>query len=124
MITASSAARNGATANAVIASAPMAAAQSERRLNRLRDMRFPLGLGGLDGSLGRGPGLAIGAGLSNVPRYAAARALLPPDAHEFVNKTSELVRSKSRRLGEIGKPSEPAFNDPPPPSGDKTFIRR
>ena len=38
MITASSAAREGATANAAMASAPMAAAQSERRLNWLRDM--------------------------------------------------------------------------------------
>jgi hypothetical protein len=42
MITASSAARRGAIANAVIASAPMAAAQSERRLNGLWDMVFPL----------------------------------------------------------------------------------
>jgi len=33
MMTAPSAARAGATASAVIASAPMAAAQSERRLN-------------------------------------------------------------------------------------------
>jgi hypothetical protein len=41
MITASSAARNGATWNAVIASAPMAA-QSERRLKWLRDMGLPL----------------------------------------------------------------------------------
>ncbi len=38
MITASSAARSGAIAKAVIASAPIAAAQSERRLNWLRDM--------------------------------------------------------------------------------------
>ena len=40
MTTASSAAREGATTKAVIASAPMAAAQSERRLNWLRDMGF------------------------------------------------------------------------------------
>src|SRR5439155_24321863 len=38
MITASSAAREGATANAAMASAPMAAAHSERRLNWRGDM--------------------------------------------------------------------------------------
>jgi len=42
MITASSAAREGAVARADIASAPMAAAQSERRLG-LRDIWVPLG---------------------------------------------------------------------------------
>ena len=46
MTTASSAASDGATTKAAIASAPMAAAQSDRRLNWLRDMRFPLGLSG------------------------------------------------------------------------------
>ena len=46
MTTASSAARNGATWNAVIASAPTAA-QSERRLKWLRDMGFLLSFGGL-----------------------------------------------------------------------------
>jgi hypothetical protein len=45
MITASSAARNGAAANADIASAPMAA-HSERRLKWLLDMGFLLGLDG------------------------------------------------------------------------------
>src|SRR3981189_3745466 len=44
IITASSAACEGATANAATASAPMAAAQNEKRLNGLRDMRFPLGM--------------------------------------------------------------------------------
>jgi hypothetical protein len=40
---------------------------------------------GFGGNLGHGPGFAIL--LPDVPRYAAARVLLPPDAHEFVNKT-------------------------------------
>ena len=40
MTTASSAAREGVSAKAVIASAPIAAAQSERRLNGLRDIGF------------------------------------------------------------------------------------
>src|ERR1700730_15366106 len=78
MITASSAAREGATANAVIASAPIAAAQSERRLNWLRDMGLPL-RSGLKGSLVRQSPRAIGAGLPDVPRYAAGRVLLRPE---------------------------------------------
>src|SRR5665213_2352219 len=61
MTTASSAARSGATAKAAMASAPRAAAQSERRLNGLGDMRVPLGLG-VEGSLERRPLFAIGMG--------------------------------------------------------------
>src|SRR5437763_6271618 len=53
MMTASSAAREGAMAKAAIASAPMAAAQSERRLNWLRGMVSSFG-GGLEDSLERG----------------------------------------------------------------------
>jgi hypothetical protein len=56
MMTASSAAREGAITKADIASAPMAAAQSERRLNGLRDMGFPWGF--LEVSLGLPTGAA------------------------------------------------------------------
>src|SRR5260370_24388902 len=85
MIMASSAANEGGARKTVIASAPIAEAQSERRLNWLRDMGLPL-RGGLKGSLERQSPGAIGAGLPDVPRYAAGRVLLPPDGHEFVNK--------------------------------------
>src|SRR5438132_729776 len=90
MTRASSAARKGAAMKAVIATAPIAAAQSEKRLNWLRRMTGPLGLGdsGNWGSLGWGPDFAIGAGLPDVPRYAAAGVLLRPNGHEFVNKSS------------------------------------
>src|SRR5216684_5371411 len=92
--TASSAASDGAIATADMASAPRAAAQSARRLNWLRDIGFPLG--GWMGSLGRWPLFAIGAGLPDVPKYAAGRHLLPPDGHEFVNK-SRRFRASARR---------------------------
>src|ERR1700692_4686838 len=92
--TASSAASDGAIATADMASAPRAAAQSARRLNWIRDIGFPLG--GWMGSLGRWPLFAIGAGLPDVPKYAAGRHLLPPDGHEFVNK-SRRSRASARR---------------------------
>src|SRR5258707_15890909 len=65
MITASSEAREGATANAAMASAPTAAAHSERRLRR-GGMVSSSGL--LEGSLEREPCFAIGSGLSAVPQ--------------------------------------------------------
>src|ERR1017187_6278310 len=107
-MTASSAASEGATTKAAIASAPMAAAQSERRLNWLRDMGFLLGLDGLKRSLERQPPFAIGAGLPDVPRYAMGPVLLPPRAHEFVNKSAHLQdiiarKYRPRRIGEIAE---------------------
>src|SRR3982074_2144231 len=63
MITASSEAREGPTANAAMASAPMAAAHSERRLKWRGDMIFSSGL--LEGSLEREPRFAIGTALSD-----------------------------------------------------------
>jgi hypothetical protein len=39
-------------------------------------------------SLKRQSPFAIGVGPSDVPKYAAGRALLLPDGHEFVNKNS------------------------------------
>ena len=86
MITASSAAREGAIANAVIASAPMAAAQSERRLNWLRDMGLPLGGQRIERQSRAGAAVRNRLGPPDVPRYAARRVLLQRDAHEFVNK--------------------------------------
>ena len=50
MTTASSAARNGETWNAAIASAPTAA-QSERRLKWLRDMGFLLSFWRIEGAV-------------------------------------------------------------------------
>src|SRR4051794_21064176 len=94
MITASSAAREGPARKAGRASAPIAAAQSERRLNWLRDMGLPL-VSGFDGSLERKLRFAIGAALSDPPRYAAGGELLRCDAHEFVNKN----RANARRYG-------------------------
>jgi hypothetical protein len=81
----------------VIASAPIAAAPSERRLNWLRDMGFLLGKRGFDGSLERQSPFAIGVGLPDVPRYAVERALLPPRAHEFVNKSVRLRDFTTRK---------------------------
>src|SRR5947207_15786332 len=66
MITASSAAREGAAANVAMASAPTAAAHSARRLEWLRDMVSSLGL--LERSLEREPRFAIGSTLSEVPQ--------------------------------------------------------
>ena len=63
MTTASSAARNGATAKPVIASAVRPAAKSERRLNGLRDMGFLLGARRIWRSLERHLPIAIGTGL-------------------------------------------------------------
>src|SRR6478752_1581407 len=58
MVTASAAAREGVAAKAAIVNA---AAQSDRRLNGLRDMAFLFGLGGLGSSLRRRSRFAIGA---------------------------------------------------------------
>src|SRR4249919_3495677 len=96
MITASSAAREGTTSNAEIASAPMAAAQSERRLNGLRNMGLPLLLSELWAlrmkvSLERQRRFAIGLP-PDVPRYAAKPLLLPRAAHEFVSKIPAFQR--------------------------------
>src|ERR1700686_519844 len=90
IITASSAAREGAIANAPITSAPIAAAQSERRLNWLRDMGASSGVAGFGSSFGRKRRSQSLAALPDAPRYAARRALLQRDAHEFVNKTERL----------------------------------
>ena len=75
MITASSAAREGATAKAAIASAPMAAAQSDRRLKWRRDMVSSCGL--VEGSLG-GTRVSQSLRASRCPRYGR-RALLRQD---------------------------------------------
>src|SRR5216683_8174426 len=85
-ITASSAAREGAIAKAAIASAPTAAAQSERRLNWLRDMGASSGVAGFGSNLGGSHRSQSQAALPDAPRYAARPALLQRDAHEFVNK--------------------------------------
>src|SRR5690349_5334839 len=63
IFTASSAARDGMTAKAAIASAPMAAAPSAKRLNGLLRMVCPRGSG-------------VGANLK--PAAAASQSLLPP----------------------------------------------
>src|SRR3954468_11868716 len=84
MITASSAACEGATANAVIASAPMAAAQSERRLKRLRDMGFPLGRG-LRRLRAAATRKLVGLP-ARCPKIRGGRGVVTADGHEFVNK--------------------------------------
>src|ERR1700712_3661579 len=89
MTTASAAASEGATANAAMASVPMAAAQSERRLNRRGDM-VSSWASGLGGSLEREPCFAIGTVLPDASRYGQWRILLRPGSHEFVNKTAWL----------------------------------
>src|SRR5260370_41851913 len=85
MITASSAAREGATANAAMASAPIAAAQSERRLNERGDMVSSCGK-----RVGRqfrtGTGFRNRRVLLRCPRYARRRILLRLESHGFVNK--------------------------------------
>src|ERR1700732_3481462 len=99
MITASSPAREGATAKAVIASAPRAAAQSERRLNWLRVMGgFLLGLASWAQRIwGSAEELHFRAAAAdrNRPsacsaRYAARRGLLQPVTHEFVSKNPHI----------------------------------
>src|SRR5258708_40121080 len=64
MMTASSDARDGATSKVEIASAPIAAAQSDRRLNGWRDMGLPLGKSAvrIDSRLEGRLQFAIGAG--------------------------------------------------------------
>jgi hypothetical protein len=70
-------------------------------------MGFPLGVAGIDGSLERRWPLAIGLGLPDVSRYAAGRALLPPDAHEFVKKlpAAQYLGATKTLLG-YGSPPE------------------
>src|SRR5216683_3886499 len=99
MTTASSAASKGAATKAVIASAPMAAAQSEKRLMGLRRITGPLGLG--DSRIWRhfraAAELPDRCRPAHAPRYAAERALLRPSRHEFVTK-SLLVQGVSRSV--------------------------
>src|SRR5690242_2908410 len=84
MITAFSAARDGATANAAIASAP--AAQSER-VKRVRRIGFPFLLAADGRSLGWSRTVRkVGAALRH-RRYALTPALLPRQSHEFVTKS-------------------------------------
>src|SRR5262245_9364911 len=86
MMTASSAARDGAIAKAARASAPMAAAQSERRLNWLRGMVSSYGAG-LEGSLERRPRFAIAWWLSPIPQDTQAHGSCYDAApREVVNK--------------------------------------
>ena len=85
MMTASSAAREGAMAKAAIASALSAAAHNERRLNWLRGMVSSWGRR-VGGSLERGARFANQRGSPDVPRYAPGVTLLPASSHEFVNK--------------------------------------
>jgi hypothetical protein len=75
MTTASSAARKGATAKAVIASAPIAAAQSERRLKGLGDIGFLSEIGGLKRSLERRRPIAIGWS-ARYPKIRAGAAIV------------------------------------------------
>src|SRR5436853_5298539 len=92
MITASSAARDGAMARAATASAPMAAAQSVRRLNGLRGMVSSYGAG-LEGSLERRPRGAIGWQSSGVPQDTRGHGSCYDAApHEFVNKSGQNPR--------------------------------
>src|ERR1700730_1265622 len=69
---------------------------------------------GFEGSLGNGPGFAIGTGRSDVPRYVAGRALLLRQAHEFVNKiasaqgvTAEAGSSRGARSGASHHDAQP-----------------
>src|SRR5258708_1271721 len=88
MMTASSDARDGATSKVEIPSAPIAAAQSDRRLNGWRDMGLPLGKSDvrIDSSLEGRLRFAIGAAHPVASRYAPRFGLLQSGAHEFVNK--------------------------------------
>jgi hypothetical protein len=79
-------------AKATRANAPMAAAQSERRLNWLRGMVSSYGAG-LEGSLERGPRFAIGWRPSGIPQDTRRRgSCYEAKPHEFVNKSSRNPR--------------------------------
>ena len=91
MTTASSAAREGAMAKAAIASAPMAAAQNDRRLNWLRDMVSSWGRR-VGNSLERGPRFANRRRALVFPRYAGQTPSLPAVSHEFVIKNARNPR--------------------------------
>jgi hypothetical protein len=75
---------------------------------------------GFNGSLGRQRRFAIIVGLPDVPRYAAARALLPPDGHEFVNKIRTFPEGYSKAMPSIAA-SAPA-NGWPPGREDFYFV--
>jgi hypothetical protein len=62
---------------------------------------------------------AIGIGPPDVPRYAAGRPLLPPDAHEFVNKMAVVQGISAGAIPTAELTPEPlaqwpklAFNEP------------
>src|SRR5206468_5402831 len=88
MMTASSEAREGLMATAAIASAPMAAAPSDRRLRWRGDMVSSFGNGwgqSRAGSVFRNRLRAF-----RCPRYGAGCGLLRLVPHEFVNKTASV----------------------------------
>src|SRR5262245_4023820 len=86
MMTASSAAREGLTATAAMASAPTAAAHSDRRLIWRGDMVSSFGNGW--GQSRAGSAFRNWLRAVRCPRYGAACGLLRPAPHEFVNKAA------------------------------------
>ena len=111
MITASSAAREGGDGKAAMASAPMAAAHSERRLNGLRDMVISsLGrASGLTRSVGRGAALStIAFAALHTDRYGRRPQMLRLEGHDCVNKMAP-GQNVSAAIGEL---AETGSNEP------------
>ena len=88
MMTASYEARDGLVATAAMASAPMAAAHSDRRLRWRGDMVSSFGNGW--GQSRAGSAFRNWLRASRCPRYGAGGRLLRRAPHEFVNKTSSV----------------------------------
>src|SRR5512147_1815830 len=95
MMTASSEAREGLMATAAMASAPMAAAHSDRRLRWRGDMVSSFGNGW--GQSRAGSAFRNWLNSLRCPRYGVASGLLQPAPHEFVNKTAPAQGLKEGR---------------------------
>src|SRR5688500_1992636 len=105
MITASSEARAGLMANAAMASAPMAAAHSDRRLRWRGDMASSFGNGW--GQSRAGSAFRNWLKAFRCLRYGPGRGLLRPAPHEFVNNAAlaqGLKEGRSVTLDRYGPP--------------------
>src|SRR5215813_10660124 len=96
MTTASSAAREGTATKAAIASAPMAAAQSDRRLNWVMESSFGLGVEFWGQFSARGACFTMSAALFVYPSYGTQGDLLRCRRHESVNKIADNQGLKAR----------------------------
>ena len=97
-----------------MASAPMAAAQSERRLNG-EGTWFPHGVGWLEGSLEAGAAFRNRPAVPGYPKIRAGPRLRYEAApHEFVNKTASEIQGV-RQDGGMPRLTVPAslHNEPP-----------